>query len=66
MSNRLSAPCKRMDAEFDRRFEAPGAGISSETRAHLETCARCAALYRWLVASPIQNTLAPGAIASEL
>lgn len=44
--------CKRIDAEFDRRFAVPAAQISADARKHLASCARCSKLYRWLLEQP--------------
>jgi len=44
--------CKRIDAEFDRRFEVPTTEISAEARNHLASCARCRNLYRWIAEQP--------------
>jgi len=44
--------CKRIDAEFDRRFEVPDADISAEGRNHLASCARCRNLHHWIAERP--------------
>ena len=47
--------CGLVDAELDRHFEttgAPAAAMSQQTRAHLEECGRCRALYGYLIESP--------------
>ena len=47
--------CSLVDAELDRHFGttgAPAAGMSQQTRAHLEECGRCRALYGYLIESP--------------
>src|ERR1035438_970008 len=44
--------CKRIDAEFDRRFEVPDADISAEARKHLTSCARCRNLHHWIAVRP--------------
>ncbi len=45
--------CKRIDAEFDRRFEVSAGEISADARKHLASCARCRNLYRWIAEQPV-------------
>lgn len=50
MSSDPLAACKRIDVELDRQFGASGAVISEQIRKHLESCARCSKLHRWVTA----------------
>jgi hypothetical protein len=53
--------CKRIDAELDRRFGVSGAEVSGEARKHLESCAKCSKLHRWISEQP-----AASGVSSEL
>jgi hypothetical protein len=61
MSVDTLSTCKRIDAEFDRRFEVADTGISVEAREHLASCARCRNLYLWIAEQP-----AVAGVSSEL
>jgi hypothetical protein len=59
MSIETPAACRRIDAELDRRFVASTAEVSDEARKHLENCARCQNLYRWIAEQPAASGISP-------
>src|SRR5581483_2862199 len=44
--------CAEIDIEFDAQFGSAGQPLSAMARLHLETCARCRGLYRWIQEPP--------------
>jgi hypothetical protein len=52
MSADTLSTCRRIDAEFDRRFDVSAPEVSADARKHLASCARCRSLYRWIAEQP--------------
>jgi hypothetical protein len=56
----LTAGCRRVDEELDRRFGSPSTEMSEPARQHLEQCERCRKLCAWAETETFVSPPPPG------